>query len=168
MIFMSDEFVKWIGVIGSVASLIGLPIAIWQIYKTRLIAEATMEASIQTQKSISKNLLLSDISVCIKYIEEIRSYLKADNFESAQIRIIDLISQLIQIREILKNSRQVHQVEFKERLTQLSIIRETFEKKLVKSSVKINIVRIKSQLSEISDELNKVIGEIKTAIEKDK
>ena len=71
MIFMSDEFVKWIGIIGSVASLVGLPIAIWQIYKTRRAAEAAEVASLQTQKSILRNLLLSDVSICIKYIEPV-------------------------------------------------------------------------------------------------
>ena len=41
---MSSELVNWISIIGSVASLIGLPIAIWQIYKTRRAAEAATKA----------------------------------------------------------------------------------------------------------------------------
>ena len=36
-----------------------------------------------------------------------------------------------------------------------------FEKKLVKSSAKIDAVQINSRLSEIADDLNKIIGEAK-------
>jgi len=163
---MSDEFVKWIGVIGSVASLVGLPIAIWQIYKTRRAAEAAKNSADRTQKFISRNLLLSDVSTCTRNLEEIKFFVRIERYESAQIRIGDLILQLIQVREMLESSNSSHQIEFKETLSQLSIIREDFEKKLAKSSVKINGVRVNSQLSEISDDLNKLIGGTKIAIEK--
>jgi len=36
-----------------------------------------------------------------------------------------------------------------------------------KDSVKINVVQVNSQLSEISDELNKLIGKAKLAVKKD-
>ena len=36
----SDILYWWLGILGSLASLIGLPFAIWQIYKTRKVAEA--------------------------------------------------------------------------------------------------------------------------------
>ncbi len=84
----------------------------------------------------------------------------------AQIRVNDLILQLIHVREMLESSNYVHQVEFKETLSQLSIIRENFEKKLARSSAKIDGVQINSQLSRISDDLNKLIGETKIAVEK--
>jgi len=69
--FVNDEFVKYISIIGSVASLIGIAFTYWQIYKTRCAAEPAKDASLQTQKAISRNLLISDISICIKYNEEI-------------------------------------------------------------------------------------------------
>lgn len=163
---MNGEFVKWIGIIGSIASLVGLPIAIWQIYKTRRAAESAKMASIQTQKTISRNLILSDVSNCTRNLEEIKQFVRNERYESSLIRTNDLVTQLIQIREILKSSDYVHKVEFKETLSQLSIIRENFEKKLVKSSAKIDGVQINSQLSKISDDLNTLIGETKIAVEK--
>ncbi len=163
---MNDEFVKWISVIGSIASLIGLPVAIWQIYKTRRAAEAATKAVIRTQKAISRNLLLSDISNCTRNTEEIKSFVRSGKYESALIRVNDLISQLSQIQEMSKNSNQPIQIEFRETISQLSIIRKDFEKKLIKSSVKMDVVQINSQLSEITDDLNKVIGETKIVIEK--
>ncbi len=166
MIFVNDEFVKWIGFIGSVASLIGLPIAIWQIYKTRRAAEAAEVASLQTQKSILRNLLLSDVSICIKYIEEIKSSARNEKYEMSLTRVNDLISQLIQIQEVLKGSNQIYQIDFEEMLLKLTGIRNNFERKLVKDSVKINVVRVNNQLDLISGNLNKLIGETKIVIGK--
>ena len=163
---MSDEFIKWIGVIGSIASLIGIAFAYWQIYKTRQAAEAAKDAADRTQKFISRNLLLSDVSTCTRNLEEIKLFVRIERYESAQIRIGDLILQLIQVREMLESSNYAHQIEFEETISQLSIIREDFEKKLAKSSAKINAVRVNSQLSKISDDLNKLLGRTKTAIEK--
>lgn len=164
----SETLYWWFGLLGSVASLIGLPIAIWQILKTRRAAESAQEASLQTQKAISRNLLLSDVSACTRNAEEIKQFVRNDRYEAALIRTSDLISQLIQIREILESSKQSYQIEFEERLSQLSIIRRDFEKKLAKTSVKINIVQVNSQLSEISDDLNRLIGETKIAVGKDR
>ena len=164
--FYERRFVKWIGVIGSVASLVGLPIAIWQIYKTRRAAEAAEVASLQTQKSILRNLLLFDVSICIKHIEEIKSSARNEKYELSLTRVNDLISQLIKIQEVLKGSNQGIQSDFDESLIKLSNIRNDFEKKLSKSSVKINTVRVNSQLDLISDSLNKLMGETKIVIEK--
>lgn len=164
--FVNSNLANWISVIGSILSLIGVGIAIYQIYKTRCAAEAAKTASLQTQKDISRNLLLSDISICVKYIEEIRLYLRHKEYVSAQVRVNDLISQLNQTQEVLKSSNQVHQIEFEKILLQLSIIRENFEKKLAKSSAKIDGVLINNKLSTISDDSNKLIGETKIAIKK--
>lgn len=158
----------WLGLFGSLASLIGLPIAIWQIVKTRRAAEAAKDASLETQKEISRNLLISDVSTCMRNLEEIKSYVRDEKYEFALIRVTDLISQLIQIRELLENSSRIHQIQFKERLSQLSIIRKSFEKKIARGSARLNIVQVNSQLSELSDDLNKLIGETKIVVAKDK
>ena len=163
---MNDEFVKWIGVIGSIASLVGLPVAIWQIYKTRRATEAATKAVLRTQNIISRNLILSDTSTCTRNLEEIKFYVRIERYESALIRISDLISSLIRIQQRSENAENLIFIEFEEMLSQLSIIREDFEKKVVKSSVRINMVQINSELSKISDNLNKLIGSTIIVIEK--
>jgi hypothetical protein len=163
---VNDEFVKWIGFIGSLASLIGLPIAIWQIVKTRHAAEAAKEASLKTQKDISRNLLISDIATCVKHVEEIRLYLRDESYEIAQIRINDLNSQLIQTEEGLKVLNPKHQTDFQAVILEITKIRDDFRKKLNRNSAKINKVRINNQLDIVSDSLNKIIGEIRIFVEK--
>ncbi len=164
----SETLYWWLSLLGSLASLIGLPIAIWQINKTRRAAEAAKDASLETQKAISRNLLLSDVSICVKYIEEIKNFIRYEKYEAAQIRVSDSVSELIQIQEMLISSNQLHQIEFEKIISQLSNIRNKFEKKLADSSVKISIAVINEQLSLISDNLNKFIGEKKIAVQKGK
>ena len=88
---MSSELVNWISIIGSFLSLTGVIIALVQISKTRRAAEAAKDASIETQKAISRNLLLSDVSNCVKHIEEIRLYMRGENYELAQVRVNEMI-----------------------------------------------------------------------------
>ena len=159
----SETLYWWLGLLGSIASLIGLPVAIWQISKTRRAAEAAKDASIQTRNAISRNLLLSDVSVCVKHIEEIRLYVRGDNYELAQVRVNDLNSQLIQIQEVLTDSNQI---DFEEILQEIKKIRSGFRKKIDGSSVKFNYIRVNNQLDIVSDSLYKLIGKNKIGIEK--
>ncbi len=150
------------------ASLIGLPVAIWQIRKTRKVAEAAKDASLATQKAISRNILLSDVSNCMKYIEEIRLYLSSEDYVSAQLRTSDLNSQLIQIQEVLITSNQSYQIDFEEIFQLIKRIRSDFRKKIEGKFVKINSIRVNNQLDVISDSLNKLLGKNKMDIEKEK
>lgn len=49
--------------------------------------------------------------------------------------------------------------------SQLTIIREEFEKKVIKTSARINSIQINTQLSKVSDGLNKLVGGTIIAIE---
>jgi len=89
-----------------------------------------------------------------------------ERYESAQIRAYDLISYLYQIQQRTKNSQQTLEIEYEEMLSELSIIREEFERKVNKSSARINNVQINTRLSEISDSLHKLVGGTIIAIEK--
>ena len=163
---MSSELVNWISIIGSFLSLIGVIIALVQIIKTRRVAEAAKDASLQTQKAISRNLLLSDVLNCVKHIDEIRLYLRGENYELAQVRANDLNSQLIQINAVVNASNQITQVELEELFIEVSKIRLDLRKRIEGNKAKINVVKINAQLDLVSDNLNKLIGEIKIAIEK--
>ena len=163
---MIDSLANWASIIGFFVSLIGITFAIWQINKTRRAAEAATEASNRTQKTISRNLLLSDVSICTKNLDDIKLFVQNKKYESAKLRVNDLISDLIQIQQRFENLEQIIQIDFKEILSQLSIIREELEKKVFKTSVKIDGVQINTELSKISDDLNKLIGGTKIAIEK--
>lgn len=163
---MNSEIVNWISIVGSVLSLAGVGIAIWQIRLVKRAAVAARDASNLTQKTISKNLLLSDVKTCIKNLDEIQSFVRFQRYESAQLRTVDLVSYLYQIQQRTKGSEQMLEIEYEEMLSQLAIVREEFERKVNKPSARIDNVRINTQLSEISDDLNKLVGDTIIAIEK--
>lgn len=162
---MDSELANLISVIGSILSLIGVGIAVWQILKTRRLAEATKDASEQTQKAISKNFLIYDVKTCLKNLDEIQTFVRIEKFESAQLRTIDLIAYLYQIEQRIEGTEQKIPFEFEEMFSQLTIIREEFEKKVIKTSARIDSVRINTQLSGVSDSLNKLISNIVITIE---
>ncbi len=163
---MNSEVVNWISIVGSILSLIGVGIAIWQIRLVKKAAVAAKEAVDQTQKTISQNLLLSNIHTCIKNLEEIQSFVRYERYDSAQIRTGDLVSYLYQIQQRTKSSQLTLEIKYEEMLSELSIIREEFERKVNKSSARINSVQINTRLSEISDSLHKLVGGTIIAIEK--
>lgn len=151
---------------GSIASLIGFPVAIWQIVKTRHIAEATKKATLKTQKAISHNLILSDISTSIKNIEQIKSYIRDNKYDLAQFRINDVISQLIQVQEVLKISDISSEINFDNLINILVLLDGEFDKRIRDNSVIIVFSRVNSQLNICFKELNRLLGKAKTFIEK--
>ncbi len=163
---MNSEVANWISVVGSILSLLGVIIAIQQIRQVKKSADAAKEAADRTQRTISRNLLLSDVKNCIKNLEEIQLYVRFERYESAQLRTSDLVSYLYQIQQRTNNEEQQLEIEYEEMLSQLAIIREEFEKKVHKTNARIDNVRINIQLSEISDSLNKLVGGTIIAIEK--
>lgn len=163
---MNSDIVNWISIIGSFLSLIGVIIALVQISKTRRAAEAAKNASIQTQKAISRNLLISDISICLKHNEEVIFCLRDEKYELALVRINDLISQLNQIQESVEISNQNSQINLQEILFELTKIRNKFREKLGDSSVIVNKARFNNKLDIVSDNLNNLIGKTKLFIEK--
>ncbi len=164
-LLMTNEVANWITVIGTLLSLVGVGIAIWQIQKTRRVAQAAKDASDQTQKIISRNLLIYDVKTCLKNLDEIQSFVRIEKFESARLRTSDLIGYLYQIEQRLEGTNQEVPFEFEEMFSQLSIIREKFEKKVIRTSARINGIQINNQLSKVSDDLNKLIGGTIIAIE---
>lgn len=161
-----DEFIKWFGFIGSAASLIGIAFTIWQIIKTRQAAEAAKDASLKTQKTISRNLLISDVSNCMKHIEETRLYMRGENYELALVRVSDLTSNLIQIQKVLEGSTQPHQINFTKIHREIKKIRIDLRNIIEGKAEKVERMRINAQLDFVSDNLNKLIGETKIYIEK--
>lgn len=77
-----------------------------------------------------------------------------------------MISQLIQIQEVITVSSLVHQVDFQEMLGELTKIRNSFGKKPAGGLVKVNQVRVIAHLDIVSDNLNKLIGKTKIVIGK--
>jgi hypothetical protein len=145
---------------GSVLSLIGVAIAIWQIRKTLRVAEAAQRAAEETQRAITRSVLLTDLSTCTTALEELKALIRGKRVEAALLRVTDLNTQLTQLQS-LHGASPSEPLDFAQILTQLSILRELLERKLNEEKVVVNPVQVNTVLSSISDQLNSWIGKQK-------
>jgi hypothetical protein len=116
---MNSEVVNWISIIGSILSLTGVGIAIWQISLVKKAAVAAKEGADQTQKTEFLKIFYFQMFICTKNLEEIQSFVRYERYESAQIRTGDLISYLYQIQQRTKNSQQTLEIKYEEMLSEL-------------------------------------------------
>jgi len=85
-----------ISAVGSVASFVGLLIALLQIRSVKEISEATQAAVTETKAQLIGNISISDLSKAVKLIEQVQTYLGYNKFDLAYLRMLDLRILLIQ------------------------------------------------------------------------
>lgn len=155
-----------VGISGLAIGVVGFTFTIWQLFRTRKAAVAAKEAAQKTQSSLQSNVMLVDISACIGMIEEIKTSIRNMQYNAALIRVTDLTSQLIQIRQLPDFSNQVGR-KMQSIVSQLSILRNTLEARNNEPEQILDSVKINRKLSEISDCLNGWIGVYKYSINKE-
>lgn len=85
-------------VIGSIASSFGFVIAIVQIAKVRSSSEAARRAAQEAKSRVYNYVSLSDISSSIKMLDEVKRYLRDENYIAAEIRMSDLRGKLTKVK----------------------------------------------------------------------
>jgi len=148
-------------ILGTYFSLIGVFVALYQLRKTRKATEATQIAVNKTHQAITQNIFLSDISSVARTIEEIKLQIRTEKFESALLRVSDVITQLLQLSSLPQSIDNSRALNITQAVAQLSILREILEKELRHKNNEIKSVEINSVLSKISDRFNKVVGKSK-------
>ncbi len=82
--------------VGSVASFLGLVIALLQIKSVKEITVATQQAIVETRDRLIINISISELGKAFKLIEEIQTYLGNGKYDAAYIRLKDLRILLVQ------------------------------------------------------------------------
>ncbi|MCG8073277.1 MAG: hypothetical protein N0C86_14985 [Candidatus Thiodiazotropha taylori] len=149
---------EWFGSIGTLLTLVGIIIAVFQIRKTTRAAEAARVAAEITTSNIQLNVTLSDVSSCVNEVEEIKVLIRSMRYEAALLRVTDLSGRLIQLKNIPNNNNTNEQFKNKENLAQLSILRDLLERKLQDRNLEIKPSSVNKILSDISDDLHAWIG----------
>ena len=153
-----------ISIAGSILSLIGVLIALVQIRKTLRAARAAEIAAKETQQAIARNILLADVSTCTRTLEEIKVLVRGERHEAALMRVTDLSTLLIQLQHLNIQPASETKTNFARMITQLTILRELLEQKVYRQDTEINPVQVNTQLSKISDQLSRLLGEEKYAV----
>jgi hypothetical protein len=148
-----------LGIAGSLLSLIGVVVAIWQVVKTRNAAEAATKAAREAHLSIRRNLLLSDVTSASVALEGMKALVKAERYEAALVRVTDLMGNLNQLKTL--PIAEAAPLQFSEVLLELHVIRDLLERRTMNADVRVDPIKVFKALSQISDELNTWIGTVK-------
>jgi len=149
---------EWISITGWALSLIGTCVAIYQIHKTKKISAAARDASLLTSTTLQRNLAILSMSSCVSEIEEIKALIRGARYESALIRVSDLIGKLAQFKTMPKASNISEIPSMQEIFVQLSILRERLELKLHKPNSSLNAPDVNRALSAAADAIHEWIG----------
>jgi len=159
-----SSLVDVIGVVGSLLSLLGVIIALVQIRKTLAAARAAAVAAKDTQLAIARSVLLTDVSACVRSVEEVKVLVRVEKHEAALMRVTDLSTMLIQLQSLHAQQAANERVDFTKMLSQLAVMRESLEQRVNNQEAEINPVKVNTQLSNISDQLNRMLGKEKYMI----
>jgi hypothetical protein len=87
-----------LAIVGSVASLFGLLIAIMQILAVKKVADATHAAVNETRARLVSRISLADVAKATRIVEQIMTHLMNKKLELAHLRLQDLREMLMQFR----------------------------------------------------------------------
>lgn len=96
---VNASFSDYVSGVGSVASVYGIIIALWQIKQTKNAAMAAENASIKKSKEIDDFMSFANISRHIEISNSILPYLATKQYEAAIIKIDQLKELLIELNE---------------------------------------------------------------------
>jgi hypothetical protein len=84
--------------LGSIASLVGVAVALVQLHSIKQTSEATEKAVRDTHQALINTLTVSDVSKALRLVEEVQAYAGESKHESARLRLQDLHHLLIQFK----------------------------------------------------------------------
>jgi hypothetical protein len=143
-------------------TMAGIAVALWQVAKARKAAEASRDASTRAERQIGRQVLLADIAISLRTLEETRTFIRMGRFEAGLIRLTDLTGQLTQIEQIELSSP--HNLDLSGVLTQLSILQEVLERNVQDPKVPVDFVHASKTLTKVAARLHRWMGANKYAL----
>ena len=149
----------YISGVGSVASLYGIIITLWQISQVKKVATAASEAVDRKLEQIDSFMAFADIKRHIEICNSINMYLIAEEYEAAAIKI----EQLREVLVNLKQSRELQDNDFKSassHILNLGTDLQSIRKYLVRTA-KLDSDVLFTHISDVCNFLEEVSSKIK-------
>ena len=154
-----------VGVVGLIATVIGLGIAIWQIIGARRAAEsaenaasAARRASVETREAIHGVLTVSDLQRVIGYVQQIKSFHRERKWDICLNMYQTLRSSLADIRAQLPDSASRHRLTLQDAIAEVTLIEDEVEAALEDSVDPVDWQQFNSTLNEIQAKLEEVVS----------
>ena len=150
---ISDQTLKMVYLIGTIASVIGLIIVFIQIAALRSLSNLTKTIAEETRERIVFFINASDIAKILKLTHEIQNYNRLKKFELSLLRMQDLKYGLIQIKNHEPFKDMINEKNFSGHLSSLAVDISSTEKQLNNPSSTLNIARLNETLEKVSSDL---------------
>lgn len=98
----TNGFQTWIDIlslIGSIASIIGIPLSLWQIFKIKSNTDASRKAIEETKGEIQRVASISDLAKVAEIIKHIQDSISEQKDDIALFRLKELKSIIIELKE---------------------------------------------------------------------
>lgn len=155
-----QSLVTVLGVVGSLASVVGLPLVFLQIRKTRRATDAALAAVETERRRARREALLSEISMFDPIIDDIRAQIRTDRFEAAQMRASQLASRLVRIRHVSPFQDEVTQSSFDNAIAVVSDLSNELEMRLRSRTYVLKEVELLKDLSRVQIFLGDQLGRL--------
>lgn len=152
--------VEILSVAGTLVTVFGFGITVWQLKKTRSAAEAAANSARATREVLAARVALADLAACTTIIDEVKALVRRNSAEAALLRVADITRLLLQLQAARRVSGADLGSEFKRFLTQLSVLRSLLERHL-QGKADLKPVQVNATLSNLSDGMNALIGDLK-------
>lgn len=154
-----------VSIVGSVASLAGIVVAIGQILSVKSKTESINKALDKTMTQMENLTIFADINKHSQYVNEVEEYIRSRKYEQALITYKDLKDRLNQLYGYVGNRDDLKDIH--NQLQKLidnagNDVKTLHETALRNSSYMIDGVRMVGNLEEIKTFLEQTSGEIKS------
>ena len=154
-----------VGIAGSIATVGGLAIAIWQVIGARRAAEAAEDAAtaaqratIETRDAIYGVLTVSDLQRVIGQLQQIKSFHREQKWDICLNMYQMLRSSLADIRARLPDSASRHRLTLQDAIAEVTLIEDEVETALEDSGDPVDWQRFNSTLNEIQVKLEEIVS----------
>jgi len=139
----------WLSWMAALASALGLPVALWQLWRTRRAADAARQAAQDTRERLRRYDASVSCLEGVRLIRDIKTSLDNQNWQAMHDRHEQLSMVLIELKE--RSSAFVPEVDkrgLQEVLTELNKIDATIRRRTLRDLDKETVVGLASGLQE--------------------
>jgi len=160
---MSDEWttaLAILGAVGSLASIVGLPLVFCQLHKTKRATDAALEAVADERERSRRECLMKDMSWLGPIVEDIQAQVRSGHYEAARIRLGQLFTELSRMRRLPMLQDAVTQAAFAEQIDALVDLSKVLDGRLQSpaqnSRAKVSVGSLYAVQLFISDQLGRL------------
>ena len=150
---------------GLLVSVIGFGFTLFQLHRTKAVAEAAKNAADQMQEKLRNLDTVMDFSSVITMMEDIKRHHRGDNWFILPDRYSALRIKLAAIKATHTNLTDNQQTVLQSAIQQFKDMEGTVERALAKKSTPNNFPKLNEIVSTEIDKLSEVLTEIKNQME---